>query len=140
MRLRLLLALLIVSAMAASAQPLQPAAPTNGYGEFRANNDLLSYRLHVRVDPVAKSIKGSNVIRFKMLSDSTRIQLDLTEQLSIDRVTFRGEPAQFLRDGDSFFVDAPILLRKGKTYEIEVAYSGVPKESGAFWRHHLSQR
>src|SRR5205085_11982919 len=37
------------------------------YGRYRSNNDLLSYRLDVRVDPEKKSIAGKNTIRFKML-------------------------------------------------------------------------
>ncbi len=45
------------------------------YGEFRANNDLLSYDLDVRVDPAKKFIGGSNTIRFRMLEDGTRIQI-----------------------------------------------------------------
>jgi hypothetical protein len=68
------------------AQPPQtPAAPTHAdllrgeYGPYRANNDLLYYRLHVRVDPEKKFLSGDNSIRFKMLQDGTRIQLDLHE-------------------------------------------------------------
>src|ERR1700741_1577517 len=48
------------------------------YGRYRANNDLLFYHLDVRVDPEKKSIAGTNTVRFKMLADDTRIQLDLS--------------------------------------------------------------
>ena len=47
------------------------------YGRYRANNDLLYYDLDVRVDPEKKWISGKNTIRFKMLKDDTRIQLEL---------------------------------------------------------------
>ncbi|MDP2054125.1 MAG: M1 family peptidase, partial [Acidobacteriota bacterium] len=47
------------------------------YGRYRANNDLLHYALDVRVDPEKRSITGTNAIRFKMLTDDTRIQLEL---------------------------------------------------------------
>src|SRR5947209_3601998 len=47
------------------------------YGPYRANNDLLSYRLDVCVDPEKKFISGRNTVRFKMLTEGTRIQLDL---------------------------------------------------------------
>ena len=46
------------------------------YGRYRANNDLLFYRLDVRVNPATKSIAGTNTIRFRMLADDTRIQLE----------------------------------------------------------------
>ena len=54
------------------------------YGRYRANNDLLHYLLDVRVDPAAKSIRGTNTIRFRMLQDDTRIQLELYANLQVD--------------------------------------------------------
>src|SRR5882762_10466204 len=47
------------------------------YGRYRANNDLLFYHLDIRVDPEKKFVSGKNTIRFRMLNDDTRIQLDL---------------------------------------------------------------
>jgi len=46
------------------------------------------YHLDIRVDPLKKSITGKNTIRFKMLKDDTRIQLDLYENLKIDEIVF----------------------------------------------------
>ena len=59
------------------------------YGPFRANNDLLYYHLDIRVDPDKKFISGKNTIRFSMLKDGTRIQIDLTEKLNIDKILWR---------------------------------------------------
>ncbi len=78
----------------ASAQqpPLRP--PTRAdilrgeYGRYRANNDLLFYHLNVRVDPEKKTISGSNTIRFQMLKDDNRIQLDLYANLNVDGIRF----------------------------------------------------
>src|ERR1700674_4239075 len=62
-----------------------PKTPTHAdvlrgeYGRYRANNDLLFYDLDIRVDPEKKVISGKNTIRFKMLRDDNRIQLDLYE-------------------------------------------------------------
>src|SRR5918996_1514090 len=60
---------------------LRPPARANilrgEYGRYRANNDLLFYHLDIRVDPGKKRISGRNTIRFRMLKDDTRIQLDL---------------------------------------------------------------
>src|SRR5260370_4282812 len=79
-----------VSLSAQTSQPANPEAtppavkePTHGdllrgaYGPYRANNDLLFYHLHLRVDPGKKFISGPNTIRFKMLQDGTSIQLEL---------------------------------------------------------------
>ncbi len=78
--------------------PLRP--PTRAdilrgeYGRYRANNDLLSYRLDIRVDPEKKFISGTNTIRFRMLKDDTRIQLDLYDNLSIDAIMFGDDGAE----------------------------------------------
>src|ERR1700685_3914985 len=57
-----------------------------GYGPYRANNDLLYYHLDVRVDPDKQTVSGKNSIRFKMLKDGSRIQLELAPVLQIDKI------------------------------------------------------
>jgi aminopeptidase N len=120
-----------------------------GYGPYRANNDLLSYALELRVDPVAETIKGSNTIRFRMLADGTRIQLELTPALHIDSLTFKGKPLRYTRadgtradgtradgtredDTRTLWIDFPEMLRKGKAYDVVFAYSGHPVTQGRF--------
>ena len=56
------------------------------YGRYRANNDLLFYDLDIRVDPEKKFVSGKNTIRFRMLKDDTRIQLDLYDNLKVDKI------------------------------------------------------
>jgi len=121
---------------AAQQPPLRP--PTRAdilrgeYGRYRANNDLLFYHLKVRVDPEKKAISGSNTIRFQMLKDDTRIQLDLFANLSVDRITFGTSELKYSRELNTVFVDFPDTLKAGRKYEIEFSYSGTPTESGRF--------
>src|SRR5512132_298379 len=56
------------------------------YGRYRANNDLIFYHLDIRVDPDKKFLSGKNTIRFRMLSDDSRIQLDLQAALNVDKI------------------------------------------------------
>lgn len=102
------------------------------YGPFRANNDLLYYHLDIRVDPDEKSITGKNTIRFRMLQDGARIQLDLDEALTIDKILLGDEALKFERDTGAVFVDFPRTLRAGQVYSIEFYYSGHPRETGRF--------
>jgi aminopeptidase N len=102
------------------------------YGRYRANNDLLSYRLDVRVDPERKFLTGTNTVRFKMLADDTRIQLDLYENLAIDEIRLGATVLEYERELNSFFVQFPFTLKAGKTYAIDVRYSGSPREQGRF--------
>ncbi len=116
----------------------QPAAPPasnllrGAYGPERANNDLLHYTLDVRVDPAAKTITGTVAVRFRMLQDASRIQLDLTPTLNIDSVRMGGKNLKYERAGTPFFVDFAKPLKRGKTYEVAVAWSGTPKAIGRF--------
>jgi aminopeptidase N len=115
-----------------------PAIPTRfdmlrgAYGPFRSNNDLLYYHLDIRVDPEQQSIRGKNTIRFRMLQDGTRIQLDLNEALNIDKILLGQEPVKFERDTGAVFIDFPHTLRAGQVYSIELFYSGHPLETGRF--------
>jgi len=102
------------------------------YGPYRANNDLLYYHLDIRVDPGQKSIQGKNTIRFRMLQDGTRIQLDLNEALNIDKILLDDAPLKYQRDTGAVFIDFPQTLRAGQTYSIDFYYSGHPLETGRF--------
>jgi aminopeptidase N len=102
------------------------------YGPFRANNDLLYYHLDIRVDPEKKIISGKNTIRFRMLIDGDRIQIDLADALHIDKILFGATPLKYTRDDGAVFIDFPETLRQGQVYAIDFYYSGHPVETGRF--------
>ena len=109
-----------------------------GYGPYRANNDLLHYSLHVRVDPEKQLISGMNAIRFRMLEDGNRIQLDLVPTFSIDGILLEQvhgapKPLTYQRvTGRTIYVDFPHTLRKGQVDTVDFHYSGHPVEMGRF--------
>src|SRR5262252_1726081 len=119
-------------------RPNTPPAPTHAnilrgeYGRYRANNDLLSYDLAIRIDPEKKFDSGKNTIRFRMLKDDTRIQLDLYDNLKIDKIEFRSpatspgpdrlveiEELKYERDSGAVFVDFPETLKAGRVYAVD---------------------
>jgi len=102
------------------------------YGPYRANNDLLSYHLDIRVDPGRRFIGGRNTIRFRMLQDDRRIQIDLYAYLSIDKILFGGTPLTYVRELNAVFIDFPETLRSGQTYAIDFYYSGTPEATARF--------
>ena len=121
-----------------AAARTQPTVPTRAnilrgeYGRFRANNDLLSYHLDVRVDPDKKFLSGKNAIRFKMLQDDSRIQLDLYDNLAVDKILLGTTELKYERELNAVFVDFPETLKKGKEYTVDFHYSGSPRETGRF--------
>lgn len=115
-----------------SAIPTRADMLRGAYGPFRANNDLLYYHLDIRVEPDQQWISGKNTIRFKMVQDGTRIQLDLSEVLHVDKILLGTAPLKFERDSGSVFVDFPETLHAGQIYSIDFYYSGHPIETGRF--------
>jgi aminopeptidase N len=147
MRIRIAACLCVLSMapvfaqQAAAPRPQPPTtmrAPTRAeilrgeYGRYRANNDLLYYDLDVRVDPDKKWINGTNTIRFKMLKDDTRIQLDLFSNFTIDRIVHEKSDLKSTRDLNTVYIDFPQTLKAGRTYSIDFHYSGQPQEVGRF--------
>lgn len=102
------------------------------YGRYRANNDLRHYVLDVRVDPEAKTIAGTSAVRFAMLEDDTRIQLELYANYRIEAITLDATPLKYIRTGNTLLIDFPQALRKGRTYTVSVKYAGSPQEQGRF--------
>ena len=129
-----------------SAAPDEDASPAptrddilrGGYGPYRANNDLLSYSLKLRVDPATETISGSNAVRFRMLEDGQRIQLELTPELAISSVSStsgsstKGTPLKYTRELRTLWIDFPEVLHKGQEYTVDIAYAGHPGHAGRF--------
>jgi aminopeptidase N len=132
------LAFSLVVAQAVQEPPAFDRPPTRAdilrgeYGRYRANNDLLSYHLDVRVDPQKKSIAGKNTIRVRMLKDDTRIQIDLNADLTVDRILLGTTTLKYERELNAVFIDFPSTLKSGREYTIDFYYSGAPKEQGRF--------
>src|SRR5690242_1326072 len=131
------LALLGLCAAMAAGQTPQPAPDRANilrgeYGRYRANNDLLYYHLDVKVEPDKKFLSGTNTIRFKMLNDDTRIQLDLHPALKVEGIVMAGTPLKYERELSTVWVDFPDTLRAGREYTIDFQYSGNPAEGGRF--------
>ncbi len=118
---RRLIAATVAAFAFTSIADAQPAPPTPSranilrgeYGRYRANNDLLFYHLDVRVDPEKKFLSGKNTIRFKMLQDDTRIQLDLYANLTVEKITFGRKELKYERELNAVFIDFPETLKKG---------------------------
>jgi aminopeptidase N len=117
-----------------------PAEPTptrddvlrGGWGPYRANNKLLYYHLDVRVDPDKKFLSGKNTIRFRMLKDGTRVQIDLNHLLDVDKILLDSTALEYHREENSVFIDFPETLRAGRVYSIDFYYSGYPVPIGRF--------
>lgn len=121
-----------IVAQALQQRPTQSDILRGAYGPFRANNDLLSYDLAIRVDPEKKFISGKNTIRFKMLKDDFRIQLDLISYLNVDKILLGSKELEYTREFNAVIVDFPQPLKRNSVYSVDFYYSGYPRQTKGF--------
>lgn len=95
----------------------------------RAWWDLNHYHLALEIYPETKSIKGSNTIRYKVLSEHQLLQLDLQEPLQITSIVQEGEELDFKREGAVYWVQLKKKQVSGNYEELLVRYEGQPKEA-----------
>jgi aminopeptidase N len=134
----LILVGVLAIALTSAQTPQAPDGPSRAsvlrgeYGRLRANNDLLHYHLDIRVDPAKRLVSGKNTIRFRMLQDDNRIQIDLYANLNVDRILLGTTPLRYQRELNAVFIDFPDMLRRGQEYAIDFHYSGSPQQQGRF--------
>jgi aminopeptidase N len=95
----------------------------------RAWWDLNHYHLAVEIFPETKSIKGSNTIRYKVVSEHQLLQLDLQEPLRITSIVQKGEQLEFKREGAVHWVQLKKKQVPGNCEELVVRYEGQPTEA-----------
>jgi len=93
----------------------------------RACYDVKYYHLDIRVDPSTQSIAGSNTIYFSVVSAFDKMQLDLFNNMSIDKIVLDGaQELQYVREFNAVFVSTRATLNKDSRHSLEVFYSGKP--------------
>jgi len=95
----------------------------------RAWWDLKYYHLDVKINPANKTILGSNTIRYAVLNEFMKMQIDLQEPMEIYKVTQDGKELKFEKDGNAFFIQLVAAQNMGDIKEIIVSFGGKPKEA-----------
>ncbi|WP_164123412.1 M1 family metallopeptidase [Sphingobacterium luzhongxinii] len=96
---------------------------------LRTCYDILYYHLDVRIDIDNKSICGSNLFKFKAVNPFDRLQFDLFDNLSVDKVEYQGSEIPFNRSYNAVFIDFPTTIENGKIDSFRVHYSGHPLQA-----------
>lgn len=88
--------------------------------------DVTFYALDIEVDERARAIAGSVVIAFRVVEDFERLQIDLFDNMTIDRIVFEGRELAYQREYNAVFVDFPAVQQAGAQAQMEVFYHGQP--------------
>lgn len=91
--------------------------------------DLKYYHLDIKVTPSNKTIEGTNTVRYTVLNEYNRMQIDLQEPMQIYKVLQEGRELKFNRNGNAFFIQMDTPQKIGETKEIVIFFGGSPKEA-----------
>jgi len=95
----------------------------------RAWWDLTYYDLSVQVAPESRSLTGTNIIHYTVLTPESRMQIDLQPPLEIEAVVQGGRQQTFIREGNVYFITLSKPQVTGARETLSIRYSGVPLEA-----------
>lgn len=93
----------------------------------RAWWDLTYYHLDIAVDPGKRTIQGWNTVQYKVLEPGGRMQIDLQPPMALQSAEQNGQPLEYSRDGNVYYIQMPQSLKAGQVYELELEYGGKPR-------------
>lgn len=92
----------------------------------RTSYDVTHYHLDVEIIPDSQFIKGSTTITFKVVDETSRIQVDLFDNMQIDKIEFDKKPLAFTREFNAVFISFSKPLKKNSVQKIAIYFSGKP--------------
>jgi len=96
---------------------------------LRTCYDVTYYHLDVDINIPKRSIAGSNLIKFKTIQDFNRIQIDLFDNMAIDKILYRGKQLKYTREFNAVFIDFPTHVKANTLDSILVYFSGTPHQA-----------
>jgi aminopeptidase N len=128
MKKLLIIGLLAIGIQNLTAQNFTRRDSLHGGLRFERNCfDVQRYDLNIKIDPEERSIVGYNEITFKVVKPTTKIQLDLFDNMQVDSIVWNNQKLTYKREYDAVFVSFPKELAKETNDKIRFYYSGKPK-------------
>jgi aminopeptidase N len=93
----------------------------------RAWWDLTYYHLDIEVDPAKRTIEGRNTVQYRVLEPGKRMQVDLQPPMALRGAVQNGQPLEYSRDGNVYYIQMPQSLKAGQVYELVLEYGGKPR-------------
>ncbi|MBX3298600.1 MAG: M1 family peptidase [Acidobacteria bacterium] len=125
-------AFILIASIAAFAQRELGVKPTDTGGPLtyeQAAYDVQSYDIALDVDPAAKSIKGSVVMRAKIVVPTNVIRLDLDTVYKIERVSEEQADRKYEFKDGKIWVWFPQTKQPGESFSLSIHYAGTPREA-----------
>ena len=91
----------------------------------RTGFDVHFYELDIAVDPSTKMIRGFVDVHYRVEEPTEQLQLDLYENMTIDRIEMAGKELPFRREFNAVFIEVP-SAEKNSLHTLRVVYHGQP--------------
>ncbi len=88
--------------------------------------DVLRYDLNIKINPSEKSIVGYNDILFNVVAPSSKIQVDLFENMKVDSIIFNNKKLKYNREFNAVFIDFEMPLVLNSQQKLRFYYSRNP--------------
>ncbi|PQB04613.1 M1 family metallopeptidase [Aureitalea marina] len=127
MRINLILLILLLWSTSLLAQTYTREDSIRGsITPERAWWDLQHYDLEVKVYPQQQYISGTNVITFKTISTSDKMQIDLQAPMQIDSVVYKGQIIKVTNEASAHYLELPEIDISAED-QVTIYWSGEPK-------------
>lgn len=93
----------------------------------RTSFDVISYNLDIKLDPEKHYINGFNEIEFKVVEPTSKIQLDLFKNMTIDSIVYQNKRLSYTREANAVFIAFEDLLGQNNVERLKFYYSGYPQ-------------
>lgn len=88
--------------------------------------DVHYYALDLRVDPSKQAIRGHVDMAYSVTEDFEKLQIDLFENMKIDRILLEDRELSYRREENAVFVQFPEVQSAGTNATIRIHYHGQP--------------
>ena len=111
-----------------------PELTPNNYLIGNLNENRSSYRvsfydINIDFNIDEKSLSGFVTIKAESMRDLNILQIDLAENLNIEKITHKNKELLFSREFDAVLVNFPTTINKNSIFEFTVFYDGIPQSA-----------
>tara|TARA_B100000035_G_scaffold299072_1_gene293425 strand:+ start:891 stop:2504 length:1614 start_codon:yes stop_codon:yes gene_type:complete len=97
--------------------------------ENRSSYRVSFYDINIDFDIKRKSINGFVTIKAESLRDLKKLQVDLAENLNIDKIIYSNQELSFTREFDAVLINFISTIKKGSIFEFTIFYNGTPQRA-----------
>ena len=97
--------------------------------ENRSSYRVSFYDINIEFDINKKSINGFVLMKVQSLDDLDKLQIDLSENLNIQKIIFQNEELNFSRELDAVLIEFPNTIKKDRIFEFIIKYDGIPQSA-----------